>query len=173
MTTWVSFEASSSPVKPTDENSLANTLKLGSNNSHRNKYTVFYMHSYLYQWFLLVLWILITHGTFLSAERTSFFAYDGMLNNVPQVCGAPEWGSDTAYSKQENHLTCNRRPGKSDSYMGLDKLTHIPGNLEGWCMLKKDQRGPQLSTHLWLNMRPENESWGILVNYLITECVSS
>lgn len=100
------------------------------------------MRSYLYQWFLLVLWIWITYGSFLSAERTSFFAYVGMLNNVTQVCGAPEWGSDTAYSKQENHLTCNRRPGKSDSYMGFDKLTHIPGNLEGWCMLKKDQRGP-------------------------------
>ena len=87
MTTWVSLEANSSPVKPTDENGLANTLKLGGNNSNRNEHTVFYMHSYLYQWFFFVLWIWITRGTFLSAKRTSFVACVGMLNNVHRSAG--------------------------------------------------------------------------------------
>lgn len=70
------------------------------------------------------------------------------------------WGCDTVWGKQHSTLTFNRRPGKGDSRWGSLSFCVFLGIWKAPCMLKKDQSGPQLSIHLWLNLRAGNESWG-------------
>ena len=67
--------------------------------------------------------------------------------NRSDLQGRPRGGQ--LWSKLQGEIHIGRRARKWDTLVGSDKTPHIPGSLKASPTIRRDERWPLLSPHLW------------------------